>query len=140
MGDWLVPSAVRARGAAALARAFEETGIRPGTSTSLPATCRVSTSPSTWGGAHVASHVAFGPTIGAALNATLLSYDGTCFVGITTDEAAVPDTDVLTTHLAEGFDEVLELAGHGGAHAPPPAGRFVPGREARLSRGVVAAR
>lgn len=77
------------------------------------------------GGARVTSHVAFGPTIGAALNATLLSYDGTCFVGITADEAAVPDTDVLLTHLAEGFDEVLTLAGRGAtARLPVRAGSF----------------
>jgi hypothetical protein len=77
------------------------------------------------GGARVTSNVAFGPTIGAALNATLLSYDGMCFVGITTDEAAVPDADVLLTHLAEGFDEVLTLAGRGGtARLPLRSGAF----------------
>lgn len=79
------------------------------------------------GGARVTSHVAFGPTIGAALNATLLSYDGTCFVGITTDEAAVPDTDVLLTHLAEGFDEVLTLAGRGGTARLPLRSGVFPG-------------
>jgi diacylglycerol O-acyltransferase len=64
-------------------------------------------------GAPVSAYVAFGPTIGASLNATLLSYDGTCFVGVTMDEAAVPDGDVLMTCLAEGFDEVLALTGSG---------------------------
>jgi diacylglycerol O-acyltransferase len=63
-------------------------------------------------GAHVDGFVSFGPTIGASLNATLLSYDGTCAVGVTIDEAAVPDADVLMTCLAEGFDEVLAIAGH----------------------------
>jgi len=67
-------------------------------------------------GARVNAYVPFGPTIGAALNATLLSYDGTCFVGVTFDDAAVPDPDVLMTCLAKGFDEVLEL---GGTHARP---------------------
>ncbi len=81
------------------------------------------------GGAHVTGQVAFGPTIGAALNATLLSYDGTCFVGITVDEAAVPDTDVLMTHLAEGFDEVLALAGHIGATGLPLRAGAFPGQE-----------
>jgi WS/DGAT/MGAT family acyltransferase len=88
------------------------------------------------GGARVTSHVAFGPTIGAALNATLLSYDGTCFVGVTIDEAAVPDTDALMTHLAEGFDEVLALAGHGGAaRLPLRAGSF-PGEKPTEPKGA----
>jgi WS/DGAT/MGAT family acyltransferase len=69
-------------------------------------------------GAHVDGLVSFGPTIGASLNATLVSYDGTCFVGVTIDEAAVPDADVLMTCLTDGFDEVLAIAGHG------PAARF----------------
>jgi len=87
------------------------------------------------GGARVTSHVAFGPTIGAALNATLLSYDGTCFVGVTIDEAAVPDTDALMTHLAEGFDEVLALAGRGGAaRLPLRAGSF-PGEKPTEPKG-----
>jgi diacylglycerol O-acyltransferase / wax synthase len=70
-------------------------------------------------GADVDGFVSFGPTIGASLNATLLSYDGTCAVGVTIDEAAVPDADVLMTCLAEGFDEVLAIAGHGPAARLP---------------------
>jgi hypothetical protein len=70
-------------------------------------------------GADVDGFVSFGPTIGASLNATLLSYDGTCTVGVTIDEAAVPDADVLMTCLAEGFDEVLAIAGHGPAARLP---------------------
>ena len=64
-------------------------------------------------GAHVTGYTPFGPTIGASLNATLLSYDGTCFVGLTIDEAAVPDPDVLVACIGEGFDELLALGGHG---------------------------
>jgi hypothetical protein len=70
-------------------------------------------------GARVAGYTAFGPTIGASLNATLLSYDGTCFVGLTIDEAAVPDPDVLVTCIAEGFDEVLAIGGQGSASCLP---------------------
>ena len=62
-------------------------------------------------GAEVAGLFPFGPTIGAAINATLLSYDGTCCVGVTIDTAAVPDGDVLMTCLADGFEEVLDLGG-----------------------------
>ncbi|MET1003708.1 MAG: wax ester/triacylglycerol synthase domain-containing protein, partial [Acidimicrobiia bacterium] len=46
-------------------------------------------------GARVAEWYAFGPTIGAALNATLVSYDGTCYVGVNVDTGAVPDGAVM---------------------------------------------
>ncbi|MGZ6968740.1 MAG: wax ester/triacylglycerol synthase domain-containing protein [Acidimicrobiia bacterium] len=73
------------------------------------------------GGARVLSLYPFGPTIGAALNVTLLSYCGTCNLGINTDAGAVPDPAVLVESLREGFEEMLEL---GGAHDPVlvPAG------------------
>jgi hypothetical protein len=61
-------------------------------------------------GAELVSYHAFGPTIGASLNVTLLSYRETCFVGITIDTGAVPDTDALVTCLREGFDAVLAVA------------------------------
>lgn len=61
-------------------------------------------------GAELASYHAFGPTIGSAVNVTLLSYRATCFVGITIDTAAAPDAEVLATCLREGFDEVLAVA------------------------------
>ncbi len=67
------------------------------------------------GGAQVRALYPFGPTIGAALNVTLLSYCGTCNVGINTDTGAVPDPETLIACLREGFDEVLAL---GGAHTP----------------------
>jgi hypothetical protein len=63
------------------------------------------------GGARVLGYHAFGPTTGAAFNATLVSYDGVCAVGCTIDTAAVPDPDRLMACLREGFDEVLDLAG-----------------------------
>jgi len=61
-------------------------------------------------GARVTAYIPFGPTIGAAVNVTLLSYDGTCGIGVTVDTAAVPDTEVFIKCLAAGFDEVLALA------------------------------
>ncbi len=67
------------------------------------------------GGALVEKYISFGPTIGSSVNLTLLSYNGTCFVGVTTDSAAVPDQDLLVESLREGFEEVLDL---GGEHAP----------------------
>ena len=62
-------------------------------------------------GARMTGYVPFGPTIGAAVNITLLSYDGTCEVGVTVDTAAVPDIEVFMACLAAGFQEVLALAG-----------------------------
>jgi len=87
-------------------------------------------------GARMTRYVPFGPTLGAAFNVTLLSYDGTCWVGVTLDSAAIPDTAVFMRCLAEGFDEVLALAapgarasgrvlGNGASHVDP-AGRRRP--------------
>ena len=64
-------------------------------------------------GARMTGYIPFGPTLGAAVNITLLSYDGTCGVGVTVDTAAVPDIEVFMACLAEGFHEVLALAGPG---------------------------
>jgi len=62
-------------------------------------------------GARVADYFAFGPTIGAALNTTLFSYDGRCCIGVTVDTTAVPDHEVLVECLSEGFAEVIAAAG-----------------------------
>ncbi len=53
---------------------------------------------------------AFGPTIGTSLNVTLLSYGGTCHIGINIDTAAAPDPDVLLACLHEGLAEVTALS------------------------------
>jgi WS/DGAT/MGAT family acyltransferase len=53
--------------------------------------------------------VSFGPTIGAAVNLTLVSYAGTCSIGVTIDAKAVPDGEVLVDSLREGFEDVLAL-------------------------------
>jgi WS/DGAT/MGAT family acyltransferase len=71
------------------------------------------------GGAEVTGLFAWGPTIGASFNVTLLSYRGTCCMGVTVDAAAVPDPDALMTCLQEGFDELLAL----GARRHPRSGR-----------------
>jgi diacylglycerol O-acyltransferase len=65
------------------------------------------------GGARVGAFYGFGPTIGAALNVTLMSYCGTSQVGVNIDTGAVPDPDVLMDCLRAGFDEVLDVAGLG---------------------------
>ena len=62
-------------------------------------------------GAKVRVQYAFGPTIGSAVNVTLLTYVDTCALGIDVDTGAIPDFDVFCDCLVEGFDEVLALAG-----------------------------
>jgi len=71
-------------------------------------------------GARLTAFYSFGPTIGAAVNVTLLSYAGTCHVGVNVDTGAVPDHELLVACLREGFAEVVALA--------PPA--TVPATEA----------
>jgi hypothetical protein len=68
-------------------------------------------------GSKITGLFAFGPTIGASLNTTLISYAGTCYIGINTDTAAVPDLDVLVACLQESLAEVTAL----GAAEPAPA-------------------
>ncbi|OBF29747.1 wax ester/triacylglycerol synthase domain-containing protein [Mycobacterium sp. ACS4331] len=63
------------------------------------------------GGAKLVMQYAFGPTVGAAVNVTLLSYVDTCSLGIDVDTGAIPDFDVFHECLVAGFDEVLDLAG-----------------------------
>ena len=69
-------------------------------------------------GARVTDYFAFGPTIGAAMNATLFSYDGSCCIGITMDTTAVPDHELLVECLAEGFAEVIATTHHEKAAVP----------------------
>jgi WS/DGAT/MGAT family acyltransferase len=61
-------------------------------------------------GAQVAQWYAFGPTIGAALNTTLVSYDGTCYIGVNVDTGAVPDPAAMLACLRDGFEEVTHRA------------------------------
>lgn len=52
----------------------------------------------------------FGPTAGASLNVTLMSYNGTCCIGVHVDPAAVTDPGLLHRHLQDSFAEVAALA------------------------------
>lgn len=52
----------------------------------------------------------FGPTAGSAVNVTLMSYDGTCCIGVNADAAAIPDPDQLLECLVAGFDDVCAVA------------------------------
>ena len=62
-------------------------------------------------GAQVTGMVAFGPTIGASFNITLISHVDICNMGINIDTSAVPDPDVLLECLREGFAEITALGG-----------------------------
>lgn len=60
-------------------------------------------------GSKVLGFHTFGPTIGASVNVTLMSYAGRCDVGVNIDTAAVPDPEVLAACLREGFAEITAL-------------------------------
>jgi WS/DGAT/MGAT family acyltransferase len=60
-------------------------------------------------GAAVKAQYAFSPTLGAAVNVTLLSYIDTCALGMNVDVGAIPDYDSFFDCVAAGFDEVLAL-------------------------------
>ena len=60
-------------------------------------------------GSKITGMFAFGPTIGASVNTTLMSYDGNCDIGINIDTAAVPDPAVLLACLRESFAEITAL-------------------------------
>jgi hypothetical protein len=51
-------------------------------------------------GARVTRLVPFAPKGGASVNVALMSYDGTAFLGITIDPAAVTDPDLLVDCLS----------------------------------------
>ncbi|WP_167099128.1 wax ester/triacylglycerol synthase domain-containing protein [Mycobacterium sp. DL592] len=62
------------------------------------------------GGAKVRMQYAFGPTVGSAVNVTLLTYVDTCSLGIDVDTGAIPDFEEFADCLVAGFDEVLALS------------------------------
>ena len=62
------------------------------------------------GGAAVERQYAFGPTVGAAVNVTLLTYVNTCGLGIDVDAGAIPDFGEFYDCLADSFEEILALA------------------------------
>jgi diacylglycerol O-acyltransferase len=74
-------------------------------------------------GSKVTGMFAFGPTIGASVNTTLMSYDGTCDIGINIDTAAVPDPGVLLGCLRESLAEITALGDGSGARPGPGCGR-----------------
>jgi diacylglycerol O-acyltransferase / wax synthase len=69
-------------------------------------------------GSKITGMFTFGPTIGTSLNATLLSYAGTCDIGINIDTAAVPDAHVLLACLHESAAEITALGGADSVRRP----------------------
>jgi len=67
------------------------------------------------GGAAVRNKHAFGPTIGSAVNVTLLTYVDTGAFGIGADTGAIPDFEVFHECLFAG-SKVPALAGYLTAH------------------------
>ena len=63
-------------------------------------------------GARVLSFHPFGATLGSSANITLMSYDGTCNIGVNTDTGAVPDPGAFAACLRLGFEEVVDLGRH----------------------------
>lgn len=61
------------------------------------------------GGVPVKKQYAFSPTLGASVNATLLSYVDTCYIGINVDTGAIPDHRAFYACLAAGFEETMAL-------------------------------
>lgn len=51
----------------------------------------------------------FGPTIGSAVNVTLLTYVERAHAGHRRGHGAIPDFEVFFDRLVAGFDEVLAL-------------------------------
>jgi hypothetical protein len=58
-------------------------------------------------GAEVLRHYAFAPPSGAACAIALMSHGDQACIGVNVDASAVPDPDVFTDCLRQGFHEVL---------------------------------
>jgi diacylglycerol O-acyltransferase len=69
-------------------------------------------------GSKITGMFTFGPTIGTSLNATLLSYAGTCDIGINIDTAAVPDPHALLACLHESAAEITAFGGADSVRRP----------------------
>ena len=62
-------------------------------------------------GARITGHYAFGPTIGAAVNATLMSYAGVCHIGVNIDTRAIEDPELWLTCLELAVQDVISARG-----------------------------
>jgi diacylglycerol O-acyltransferase / wax synthase len=60
-------------------------------------------------GARVTGVYPLGPRPGVAAMIAMISYDGTCCIGLNVDPDVISDLEIFETCLREGFDEVLAL-------------------------------
>lgn len=60
-------------------------------------------------GAGVLAMIPFAPKAGAAINIGLLSYNGSAFIGINCDRAAVVDPDEFTDCFVDALDDVVDV-------------------------------
>jgi WS/DGAT/MGAT family acyltransferase len=60
-------------------------------------------------GARVTGLYPLGPRPGVAAMIAMISYDGTCCIGLNVDPDVISDLEVFESCLREGFDEVLAL-------------------------------
>ena len=60
-------------------------------------------------GARVTGMYPLGPRPGVAAMIAMISYDGTCCIGLNVDPEVISDLEVFETCLRQGFDEVLDL-------------------------------
>jgi hypothetical protein len=68
-------------------------------------------------GAKLLQNHPFGPLAGAALNVTLLSYDGHLDMGIHIDHSAITEPESLREHIERSFDELFALSKNAGTTA-----------------------
>lgn len=61
-------------------------------------------------GAKVLRYWPYGPLPGVAVMATMMTFAGTCCIGLNVDGSVVEDLDQLMDCMALGFDEVIALA------------------------------
>jgi diacylglycerol O-acyltransferase len=62
-------------------------------------------------GAKVLEPYPIGPVAGTAWNITLMSYNGTLYIGVHVDPVAVTEPDLLRRCLEDGFEELLVAGG-----------------------------
>ena len=73
-------------------------------------------------------------TIGAAVNITMLTYNGTATLGISSDDAAVSNPELLLKSFREGFASVLGQPIPDRNPVDPPAGEAGPAKKAPVKR------
>ncbi len=86
-------------------------------------------------GGRLVAYYPFGPTIGSAVNVTLMSYVDTCCIGVNADSGAIPDAGEFMVCLREGFREVLAAGRGGKVRLPLHESGPRPGADASTSAG-----